>query len=94
MQIRGLFLLVLLSPIAQAEVLSIAAPSYSTPNTVSGVIRPQRGLSMARVEQQFGTPTDKRAAVGEPPITRWRYTQFDVFFEDQLVIHSVIKRTE
>lgn len=95
MKIISLSLFLLLSSqIGYADVLSIAEPSYTTPNDASGVIRPKQGMSMASVELTFGSPTDKRPAVGVPPITRWNYPQFDVFFENQQVIHSVVKRSE
>jgi hypothetical protein len=50
---------------------------------------PPRGLSMAQVEQRFGAPSDRLAAVGQPPITRWVYPSFVVFFESNVVIHAV-----
>ena len=76
--------------IAQAEVISIADPRYDVPNSAEGVIRPVQGVSMTTVEQQYGQPEQKSAAVGEPPITRWTYNNFVVFFEHNLVIHSVV----
>lgn len=54
--------------------------------------RPARGESMASVEQRFGQPTRTVAAVGEPPITRWEYPTFIVFFEFDHVIHAVPRR--
>jgi hypothetical protein len=51
--------------------------------------RPSRGMSMDGVEAKFGTPVEKHAAVGQPPITRWDYPGFSVYFEYQYVIHSV-----
>lgn len=86
-------ILVLVIP-AQADVLSIAEPTYRTPNSAAGVLRPTRGMTMAQVEARFGAAAEKRAAIGEPPITRWRYADFDVFFEHNLVIHSVVMRKE
>jgi hypothetical protein len=44
---------------------------------------------MAQVEQRFGAPSSRLAAVGQPPITRWVYPSFVVFFEDNVVIHAV-----
>ena len=76
--------------IAQAEVISIADPRYDVPNSAEGVIRPVQGMSMTTVEQQYGQPEQRSAAVGEPPITRWTYNNFVVFFEHNLVIHSVV----
>ena len=54
--------------------------------------RPTRGETTASVEAKFGAPTAKQAAVGEPPISRWEYTEFVVFFEYDRVIHAVVKR--
>lgn len=51
--------------------------------------RPARGSSMASVEARFGPPATRSSAVGQPPITRWDYTDFAVFFEYDHVVHSV-----
>jgi hypothetical protein len=51
--------------------------------------RPTRGMSMRAVEQRFGEPATRHAAVGQPPITRWDYQGFSVFFEHDKVIHAV-----
>lgn len=56
----------------------------------SNLERPTRGMSMSAVEAKFGPPTSRHAAVGRPPITRWDYPGFSVFFEHQHVIHSVV----
>jgi hypothetical protein len=50
---------------------------------------PSRGTSKAAVEAQFGSPSEKMAAVGSPPISRWIYPTFTVFFEGDRVIHAV-----
>jgi hypothetical protein len=50
---------------------------------------PPRGISMAQVEQRYGAPAERLAAVGQPPITRWVYPSFVVFFEGSTVIHAV-----
>ena len=51
--------------------------------------RPARGKSMASVEAQYGAPTTRSGAIGRPPITRWDYPEFTVFFEFDHVLHSV-----
>lgn len=51
--------------------------------------RPRRGRSMKDVEARFGTPTTRSAAVGKPPITRWDYPDFVVYFEYDHVIDAV-----
>ncbi len=53
--------------------------------------KPTRGMTQSRVEAEFGEPTPRRAPVGEPPITRWDYPGFAVFFEYDKVIHAVAK---
>jgi hypothetical protein len=50
---------------------------------------PKHGASMTTVEARFGAPRARHAAVGAPPITRWDYDSFSVYFENQLVIHAV-----
>lgn len=84
------FLLLSVSAISQAEVISITDPSYVIPNSAEGVLRPKQGMTMAQVEQRFGQPEQQVSAVGQPPITRWIYKDFNVFFENNLVIHSVV----
>ena len=54
--------------------------------------RPTRGMTQASVESRYGTPVSRQAAVGEPPISRWDYQDFVVYFEYDRVIHAVIKR--
>ncbi len=51
--------------------------------------QPARGAPMKVVEKQFGVPTTRHPTVGKPPITRWDYTNFSVFFEGDRVIDSV-----
>jgi hypothetical protein len=54
--------------------------------------KPTRGMSQESVQANFGAPESTVAAVGDPPISRWEYSDFVVFFEHNLVIHSVTKR--
>jgi len=56
----------------------------------SGVDTPKRGITMTQVEAKFGAPVTKHDAVGAPPITRWDYSNFSVFFEHDRVIHAVV----
>jgi len=51
---------------------------------------PKNGQTKAAVEAQFGTPKKKYAAVGDPPITRWDYDTFNVYFEYDLVLYPVL----
>jgi hypothetical protein len=54
-------------------------------------MRPTRGMTAASVESRFGAPEAKVAAVGDPPISRWEYKDFIVYFEYDRVIHAVRK---
>jgi hypothetical protein len=51
---------------------------------------PQNGLNKADVESRFGTPAEKRAAIGDPPISRWDYDDYSVYFEYDLVLYTVL----
>ena len=62
----------------------------TTPDASSA--RPTRGMTQANVESTYGNPDAKVAAVGDPPISRWEYKNFIVFFEYDRVIHAVVKR--
>jgi hypothetical protein len=55
----------------------------------SSVERPARGITMGAVEAKFGAPANRHAAVGKPPITRWDYAGFVVYFEHDRVIDAV-----
>lgn len=55
------------------------------------IARPQLGASKASVKAKFGEPVKEKAAVGNPPISNWEYADFIVYFENDHVIHSVLK---
>jgi len=77
-----------LAPLAftvQAQNLEMPAGAAAS----TQVAMPQRGISMADVERSFGTPQRKVEAVGQPPISRWVYPNFVVYFEYSLVVHTV-----
>lgn len=50
---------------------------------------PTNNMSMAKVRETVGEPELVVAAVGEPPITRWQYPDYVVYFERDRVIISV-----
>jgi hypothetical protein len=56
----------------------------------SDVPTPTRGMTMQEVATKFGAPVSKVPAVGKPPISRWEYPGFVVYFEADHVIHSVV----
>jgi hypothetical protein len=55
---------------------------------------PTRGMTMNQVASKFGEPVTKVPAVGKPPIARWEYPGFVVYFEQDHVIHSVVTSSE
>ena len=86
----GIFLLLIgscfaLEPALAGDVLTI--PGHVANAQKQAV--PKRGISMDRVLEQFGEPDQRRGPVGEPPITEWNYGSFRVYFEHNLVLHTV-----
>jgi hypothetical protein len=73
--------------VAMAETIVVDDQVQVRPSTID---RPARGLTMHAVEAKFGAPQARHDAVGTPPITRWDYASFSVFFEKDRVIDSVV----
>jgi len=77
----------------------VVAPSFAqnlqmaeAPAAAARDAVPTRGMTMAQVEARFGAPAQRFDAVGRPPITRWVYPGFVVFYEYQHVVHAVAVR--
>lgn len=88
---KNLTLLLLLSfcsvfASAQADSLRIPVGSQGSAHHLS---MPQRGQSQQLVLNTWGQPLKRHAAVGQPPISRWDYLEFSVYFEHNHVINSV-----
>ena len=92
-------------PIALALVLLAASAADADTLLLDGIemtratvdMRPKPGMSMTAVESAHGSPAERHAAVGgsveaQPPITRWDYPAFSVYFEHDRVIHAVSRR--
>jgi hypothetical protein len=84
--VAGLGLGPLAASLASAEILLVNDQVVVADSTVA---RPDKGQTMQAVEAKFGAPQARHDAVGKPPITRWDYPGFSVFFEHQRVIHAV-----
>jgi hypothetical protein len=63
----------------------------------AAIALPSRGSSMAQVQAKFGAPVQKLAPIAgpnsrkhNPPITRWIYPAFEVYFEYNHVIDAVL----
>ncbi len=83
----GLMLLVGVAHGAHADQVRIPVSQQPGAN----VERPSPGMSKERVEERFGVPVERRAAVGDPPISSWDYGDYVVYFEYNTVLHSVLK---
>lgn len=83
---RLLLSLVLLLPLAaQADTLTIPIGQQGADLTEV----PQKGQSKRSVLERFGLADEEHPTVGKPPITRWDYREFSVYFEYDHVIDSV-----
>jgi hypothetical protein len=79
---------------AHAEVLLVERVQRQ-----AGMPLPTRGSTMSEVEARFGVPTRKYAAISgpnstgqNPPITRWAYPGFSVYFEHDHVVDAVANK--
>jgi len=77
---------------AVADTLLIDIINKEPANNSSGLLRPHHGQTMLDVENKHGAPINKSPAIGTPPITRWTYPDFKVYFEYNHVIHSVVNK--
>ncbi len=77
------------APAASGDAAAAAGETASAAQNPSATM-PRRGMTMDSVAKRFGDPLKKMPAVGKPPITRWQYPGYIVYFEDQYVIDSVV----
>ena len=75
--------------LALAEDIKIPVGSQ-TPESQQ-IAKPTTGMTKLQVKSQFGAPQKENPAKGKPPISSWEYVEFTVYFENDHVIHSVIK---
>ena len=75
-----------------AETLDMEGTNSVSSSAFDQSGRPTRGMTQASVESTFGAPQQTDAAVGDPPISKWHYKDFVVYFEYDRVIHAVTKR--
>ena len=80
-----LLLALLLSMSAYAETLQIPLGQQGA----GGLSLPQLGESQSAVLERYGLADVEHPSVGNPPITRWDYREFSVYFEHKHVINSV-----
>lgn len=90
--------------LAAGLLLSLNAPVSRADNLLiervqgeQGITLPKRGSSMSQVQALFGAPQQKYPAIGggsrrTPPITRWAYAGFSVYFENNHVVDAVLNK--
>ena len=92
---KALWMAVMLAVVG--HIAAVQADMVPTPDGIavksSDVPTPPRGMSMEQVASKFGAPVTKVPAVGNPPISRWEYPGFVVYFEGEHVIHAVVAST-
>ena len=71
---------------ADVIVIPVGSQQAATP----ALKLPARGLKQSAVLAQFGEPKQRYGGTGNPPISRWQYPGFVVYFENGTVLHSVI----
>lgn len=76
-----------MASLVSAEVIQIPVGSQGA----ATLSRPALGMLKDRVIAEYGEPAQRHPAVGQPPIERWDYDQFSVYFEYDHVVHSVLK---
>jgi len=79
----------------QASADTLATHQLSTVNATNA---PTRGMNMSQVEKRYGAPSDKLPVAGgdtarHPPINRWVYPGYTVYFERNIVLTSVALRS-
>lgn len=71
---------------------AFGAAETETPAASAPANLPARGMTMEQVERTLGTPRQRIGAVGRPPISRWVYDGFTVYFEKRRVLHAVVDK--
>ncbi len=75
------------------DVLQLPAKEIQPGETIKIKLldQPRRGMSMTKVQQEFGQPITTSESVGKPPITSWTYNDRIVYFEYSTVLHVVAR---
>ncbi len=75
----------------QASAEEVKLPVGQQAAEKQALARPTQGMNKDQVEARFGSPMTLHGAVGDPPISAWEYSDFVVYFERDLVLHTVLK---
>ena len=82
-------------PVTEEPIVEESVTEEPTGTTKAGISEfsvqlPGRAMSMEMVQNRFGEALEKSPAVGNPPISKWTYPNFTVYFESEFVIHAVV----
>lgn len=72
--------------IANADQVRVPVGAQNQAN----VETPKKGSSKSQVKRKFGEPNSVSGPVGQPPISKWQYSGFTVYFEYNHVVHAVV----
>lgn len=90
---KNLALLLLAGGLSLGANQSVNADEVRVPvgaQSKTSIETPKKGSLKSQVRRKFGEPNSILSPVGQPPISRWQYNGFTVYFEYSHVIHSVI----
>jgi len=93
----AIFLVASLTAMSQEATQEVISTTHaitiplSQKNRTNEILLPERGDSKEKVASTFGEPKSKQKPSGTPPISRWYYSSFTVYFEYNHVIHSTVK---
>lgn len=85
---------VLTGSITHAVAQNLSIPVGQQVAELQGTEIPHRGMAQSAVEARYGDPLLKVDPVGVPPISRWDYDGYFVYFEGDRVLHTVLKHKQ
>lgn len=88
--LRVIIFLLLLGCVSIASAETLVIPIGSQADRERAGVLPSLGMKRAEVRDRWGEPLRRYGAVGNPPISRWEYAEFEVYFEYDHVIHAVV----
>ena len=82
----------LMGSVTMAEVITV--PVGQQADRASAGELQRKASAKVDVEAKFGAPMTATPAVGDPPISRWDYPAFSVYFESDSVLHVVVRQNK
>lgn len=89
-RIKLVLTLILASGLAAPALAEVLIMPNGHPEAAQLPVQPHRGMTMQQVLKQFGQPIRRLPPVDHPPVTRWVYPKFTVYFVEHYVIHTVV----